>query len=143
MQDSEVRFSSAFQSIPVRSSASSFARWKSNLNAAIFVLLSATTTTMAIDLEALWDFSRPELSQQRFQAALETATGDEALILQTQIARTHGLRKDFSKAREILNSVEQDLPAGWWPGHFGRSVERTKPSISSCDSSANATWPFT
>lgn len=81
------------------------------MNAAIFALLSATSTTMAIDLGALWDFSRPELSEQRFQAALQTATGDEALILHTQIARTYGLRKDFSKARDILKSVEQDLPA--------------------------------
>lgn len=61
---------------------------------------------MALDLTPLWDFARPELSEQRFRAALATATGDDALILQTQIARSFGLRKDFVQARAILESVE-------------------------------------
>ena len=61
---------------------------------------------MAIDLAPLWDYARPELSEQRFRAALATASGDDALILQTQIARTFGLRKDFAQAQEILQSIE-------------------------------------
>lgn len=61
---------------------------------------------MAIDLAPLWDFSRPDVSEQRFQAALAKADGDDALILKTQIARTHGLRKDFGRAREILREIE-------------------------------------
>ena len=64
---------------------------------------------MAIDVTTLWDFSRPEVSEQRFRAALETATGDDALILQTQIARTYGLRKDFDKARKVLRSIEPHI----------------------------------
>ena len=40
-----------------------------------------------------------------------TATGDDALVLQTQIARTYGLRKNFSKAQEILRSVAKDIPS--------------------------------
>ena len=43
---------------------------------------------MAIDINALWDFSKPALSEERFRAALATAQGDDALILKTQIART-------------------------------------------------------
>jgi tetratricopeptide (TPR) repeat protein len=66
---------------------------------------------MAIDLAPLWDFSNPALSEQRLRAALQTAAGDDALILQTQIARTHGLRMDFAKAREILQSIEAELPS--------------------------------
>jgi len=50
------------------------------------------------------------VSEDRFRAALKTATGDDALVLQTQIARTYGLRKNFSKAQEILRSVAKDLP---------------------------------
>lgn len=60
----------------------------------------------ALDLAALWDFARPEVSEQRFRAALEKATGDDALILQTQIARTHGLRRDFAAARTVLAAME-------------------------------------
>jgi len=71
--------------------------------------LSATTSAMAIDVYALWDHSKPALSEERFRAALATATGDDALILQTQIARSWGLRRDFDKARAILAEVEPQL----------------------------------
>jgi len=61
---------------------------------------------MAIDLAPLWDFSKPDVSEARFRQALQQATGDDALILQTQIARTYGLRKDFEAARKILQQIE-------------------------------------
>ncbi len=64
---------------------------------------------MAIDLAPLWNFSDPALSEQRFQAALATANADDALILQTQIARTYGLRKDFARAQQILREIEPRL----------------------------------
>ena len=69
----------------------------------------AATSAMAIDLAPLWDFNQPELSEQRFRAALATASGDDALILQTQIARSHGLRRDFESARRILQSIEPQI----------------------------------
>ena len=65
-----------------------------------------TNAAMAIDLAPLWDFARPDVSEQRFRAALEKATGDDALILRTQIARTYGLRKDFAGARGLLREIE-------------------------------------
>lgn len=64
---------------------------------------------MAIDVTPLWDFSQPELSEQRFRAALQTASGDDALILQTQIARSCGLRKDFATARAVLRDIEPQI----------------------------------
>lgn len=64
---------------------------------------------MAIDISPLWDFDRPEVSEQRFRAALPTAQADDRLILQTQIARTYGLRREFARAREILKEVEPQL----------------------------------
>jgi len=73
------------------------------------LLLVTSINAMAIDLAPLWDFANPALSEQRFRAALQTATGDDALILQTQIARTHGLRKGFEQARAILASIEPKL----------------------------------
>jgi hypothetical protein len=65
----------------------------SNLNAMlrtalIVTLVNLTSPVMAIDLEGLWDFNNPALSEQRFQAALASANPDDSLILQTQIART-------------------------------------------------------
>jgi len=68
-----------------------------------------TGTTMAIDLAPLWDFSRPDVSEQRFRAALQQASGDEALILRTQIARSYGLRKDFATARNMLREIEAEV----------------------------------
>ena len=65
---------------------------------------------MALDLTSLWAFDKPDVSEQRFRTALLTATGDDALILQTQIARTYGLRKDFAKAREILEALAERVP---------------------------------
>ena len=63
-----------------------------------------------LDLAALWDFNNPALSEQRFKAALADATGDDALILQTQVARTYGLRLDFSSARRLLTELQPRLP---------------------------------
>jgi tetratricopeptide (TPR) repeat protein len=60
---------------------------------------------MTIDLNTLWDFAKPELSEQRFTSALEGASAEDTVILKTQIARTFGLRRDFLKAREILRSI--------------------------------------
>ncbi len=55
-----------------------------------------------IDLSTLWDFSNPALSEERFRAALAGASEDEILLLQTQIARTYGIRREFAKAQQIL-----------------------------------------
>ena len=64
---------------------------------------------MTILLSDLWDYSNPEASEQRFRAALPTASADDAVILQTQIARTFGLRKDFSRVQQILAEIEPQL----------------------------------
>jgi hypothetical protein len=72
-------------------------------------LLLMATAAMPLNLRQLWDFSNPAASEARMRAALATARGDEALILQTQIARTWGLRRDFAKAREILAEVQPQI----------------------------------
>jgi len=78
-------------------------------------LFAVPLHAMALDVNALWDFSKPELSEQRFRDALRTATPDEQRILQTQIARSYGLRGQFERAREIL--------AGLQPGFEQSSAE--------------------
>jgi len=64
---------------------------------------------MTLNLSELWDFSKPELSEQRFRSALSSVSSDEALILQTQIARTYGLRRDFAQAQQILAGLESQI----------------------------------
>ena len=73
------------------------------------VLLMLVSPAHATDLGPLWNCDKPELSEQRFRAALATANVDDALILQTQIARTDGLRGNFARARETLAAVEPQL----------------------------------
>ena len=73
------------------------------------LLLTTTMNASALDLAPLWDFSQPALSEQRFRDRLDGASRDDALILQTQIARTYGLRKDFATARSILESIARDV----------------------------------
>lgn len=72
-------------------------------------LLALARAAHALDLDTLWDFRNPALSEQRFREALVSARGDDALILQTQIARTYGLRREFEKAREVLAAAEPQL----------------------------------
>ncbi|MEO5732140.1 MAG: tetratricopeptide repeat protein [Rubrivivax sp.] len=79
-------------------------------NLFITALTLLATSAMAIDLAPLWDFNQPTVSEQRFRAALETASGDDRLILLTQVARTQGLRENFDGARAVLQQVEPSLP---------------------------------
>ena len=66
---------------------------------------------MAIDLTPLWNFANPALSEQRFRAALECASLEDALILQTQIARTLGMRREFAEAQEVLAAIQDEALA--------------------------------
>jgi tetratricopeptide (TPR) repeat protein len=59
-----------------------------------------------MDITSMWNHANPAESETKFRAALEQATGDTALILQTQIARTYGIRKQFDQARAILKDLE-------------------------------------
>ena len=61
---------------------------------------------MTIDISTLWDYNKPELSEERFRSALSNASADDAIILKTQIARTYGLRRNFSQAQQILADLE-------------------------------------
>lgn len=58
-----------------------------------------------LDLDALWDFSQPARSEARFRDAQSRATPLQALLLQTQIARTRGLQGDLPGARRLLQEM--------------------------------------
>ncbi len=70
------------------------------------LLAMSPAVAQDLDWRSLWDFGNPAVSQQRFEAALPTASAEDALVLHTQIARSFGLRKDFDAARAKLRSIE-------------------------------------
>jgi tetratricopeptide (TPR) repeat protein len=89
---------------------------------------AAAASAAPLDLSALWDFNQPALSAQRFRERLATASGDQALILQTQIARTEGLQRRFEAARELLRPLQPQLAKAGdeavvrWHLEWGRSL---------------------
>ena len=72
---------------------------------------------MAVDVDALWDYDQPALSETRFRDALKTESGDDALELQTQIARTFSLRREFTQAHGALDAVQR------------RMSDKTRPTV--------------
>lgn len=74
-----------------------------------FALILTLHSAMAIDITTLWDYIKPAASETRFRAALNGASDDDTFILQTQIARTFGLRRQFDTARETLATLEPRL----------------------------------
>jgi tetratricopeptide (TPR) repeat protein len=59
-----------------------------------------------MDIDSLWDYSDPAASEQRFRDALGTASTEQQLELQTQIARTLSLRRRFDEAHLLLDAVQ-------------------------------------
>jgi tetratricopeptide (TPR) repeat protein len=66
----------------------------------------------AVDISSMWDFDQPKVSEERFRAALAEASGTEALVLRTQLARALGLQRRFDEAAAELDAVAAagDLP---------------------------------
>jgi tetratricopeptide (TPR) repeat protein len=61
-------------------------------------------------LDRTWDFDRPAETETRFRHELETLSpGAARLELQTQIARTQGLQRQFDAAHATLDGVEKAL----------------------------------
>ena len=64
---------------------------------------------MAANIDALWDYTEPAVSETRFREALKSESGDDALELETQIARTFSLRREFTQAHALLDSVQRRM----------------------------------
>lgn len=99
----------------------------------------ASTAQAAVDVAALWDFSNPALSEQRFRAALERAEGDDALILQTQLSRTYGLRREFEKQRELLTTIEPRVASAGAEARARHALEWGRSHISALTRPAERT----
>jgi tetratricopeptide (TPR) repeat protein len=74
-------------------------------------LLAGGGQAMALDVNSMWDYERPGLSEQRFREALTEASGDDALVLRTQIARTYSLRGRIDQAHAELDAIEPQVAA--------------------------------
>jgi tetratricopeptide (TPR) repeat protein len=76
-------------------------------------LLAALLTTAsadALDIESYWEYGNPAASEARFRDLREKLRGDERLEVETQIARTFSLRREFARAHQVLDGVERELP---------------------------------
>lgn len=77
---------------------------------ALVGLIFAAPRASAMDVTPLWNFADPAASEQAFRGALAAATNaDDVLVLQTQIARTYGLRARFADAHALLDALEPAL----------------------------------
>ena len=77
----------------------------------VALALSATAlhSMATVDVLTLWNFDDPAASEARFRELAKTANPDDRVILETQIARTYGLRRRFDDTRKILFAVQPRL----------------------------------
>ena len=88
-----------------------------SLRSLVAALALTGGSAMAADIEALWNYNQPAASETRFRDALKSESGDDALELETQIARTFSLRREFAQAHALLDSVQR------------RVSEKTRPAV--------------
>jgi len=86
-----------------------------------------------MDVSPYWNFDDPAASEAAFrQALVERPSGDDGLVLQTQIARTFGLRSRFDEAHALLDTLEPQLagagaePRVRWLLERGRTFRSSK-----------------
>jgi tetratricopeptide (TPR) repeat protein len=73
-------------------------------------MLLWTCSGIAMDIKSMWNFADPAASEALFRERLATSRGDDALSLQTQIARSYSLRSRFDDAHALLDKVDAQLP---------------------------------
>ena len=77
----------------------------------VSAMAATATTDFSAQLDALWNFNEPQASEEKFRAEWQRypAGSREALETTTQIARTQGLRRQFSDADRTLDGVASKL----------------------------------
>lgn len=78
------------------------------------LLLSVAVAAQEVDIDKLWDYDQPALSEARFREAIEQA-GQRADATRkgeaiTQLARALGLQEKFDAANLVLDELQADLP---------------------------------
>lgn len=90
------------------------------------------TGAVAMDVSPYWNFSDPAASEAAFRKALASvANGDDELTLETQIARTYGLRARFDEAQTLLDRIEPRLASAGAEPHVRYLLERGRTFRSS------------
>lgn len=102
--------------VPGHAGPPSMADRRGALAAALLLLTldaTALTNDFSADLDKLWDYAKPAVSEQRFRDEAMKFPPDsrEALETQTQLARTQGLQRRFADADRILDGVAPQLSA--------------------------------
>jgi tetratricopeptide (TPR) repeat protein len=77
--------------------------------AVVLVLAALGASAASMNIDDYWEYSDPAASEVRFRAALAGADPDTRLELQTQIARTFSLRRQFADAHSLLDEIEPRL----------------------------------
>lgn len=70
-----------------------------------FLILVYCSQSGAVNIQDLWVAGDPVKSEVAFINAKASANSTDKLLLDTQIARTYSMRRDFEKARQILLQV--------------------------------------
>ena len=74
------------------------------------LLLATSQYAMAaIDVNSIWNYDDPAASEVRFRELARSTDADGTAVLETQIARTYGLRRRFDEARALLARLEPRL----------------------------------
>lgn len=81
------------------------------MNTATPPTTATTSTDVGALIRALWDFNDKPESERRFREALKSASGEDALEIETQIARTFSLRRDFAAAHAMLDDIQKRMTA--------------------------------
>jgi tetratricopeptide (TPR) repeat protein len=63
------------------------------------------------DFDALWDYSHPDKTEEKFREVILQITEDNPIYLEllTQIARAQGLQRKFDEAHQTLDQVQKRL----------------------------------
>ena len=86
-----------------------------------------------MDIDSYWEYSDPAASEVRFRSLLGQVQGDQRLEVQTQIARTFSLRRDFAQAHKLLDEVEPQLASAGAAARVRYLLERGRTYNSAGD----------
>lgn len=112
---------------------------------ALLLGLAGAASAQVLDPRPLWNFADPAQSEARFREALAgPVSADDRLVLNTQVARSLGLRRQFVRARQMLDGwrAERDAAspqaAAHWHLEWGRSWCSAAHSEAEVDATAKA-----
>ncbi|MGL4233353.1 MAG: tetratricopeptide repeat protein [Casimicrobium sp.] len=99
---------------------------------------STPSTNVAALIHSLWDFNDKPESERRFREALKTASGEDALEIETQIARTFSLRRDFATSHAMLDDIQKRMSSSPRPALRVRHLLERGRSFNSAGDFATA-----